>query len=301
MFYAVAKGRIPGIYRSWKECEENVKKFKFPKYRKFKNRDSAIEFIKQHNPNFTFQTSTLQKSIVTDFFNTTKPITMKKTEKPEKKHWRSPIVKITKHEKEYDYYVYTDGSCINNGSNKAKAGIGIYFGEDDFRNVSERVIGKQTNNIAALLAIIKTHSIIKDDLNAGKKICIVSDSLYSLKCIGDYGYRMSKNNWKKDIPNKNLVRKIFELYGDEKRVMFKHINSHITIDDIHSKGNDMADKLANKALGVVSKSSNRVYLNVKYSEKDECKLLGGKWDHDKKKWYTLSNNVHYDRVVKKYR
>lgn len=29
----------------------------------------------------------------------------------------------------------------------------------------------------------------------------------------------------------------------------------------------------------------RIYLNCPYSEKDECKSLGGKWDKDQKKWY----------------
>ena len=34
-------------------------------------------------------------------------------------------------------YVYTDGACIHNGKKYAKAGIGIFFGLGDKRNVSE--------------------------------------------------------------------------------------------------------------------------------------------------------------------
>ena len=33
-------------------------------------------------------------------------------------------------------YVYTDGACINNGKPNARAGIGVYFGENDSRNIS---------------------------------------------------------------------------------------------------------------------------------------------------------------------
>ena len=44
-----------------------------------------------------------------------------------------------------DYYVYTDGACSNNGRENASAGIGIYFGENDARNASQRIIGKQSN------------------------------------------------------------------------------------------------------------------------------------------------------------
>ena len=45
-----------------------------------------------------------------------------------------------------DIIVYTDGACIHNGKPNAKAGMGVYFGKDDPRNLSKRVDGKQTNN-----------------------------------------------------------------------------------------------------------------------------------------------------------
>jgi len=32
-------------------------------------------------------------------------------------------------------------------------------------------------------------------------------------------------------------------------------------------------------------SQNNTYLNCPYSEKEECKKLGGKWDPFRKKWY----------------
>jgi len=36
--------------------------------------------------------------------------------------------------------VFTDGSCSNNGKDNAKAGIGIYFSENDPRNISQRLL-----------------------------------------------------------------------------------------------------------------------------------------------------------------
>ena len=41
-----------------------------------------------------------------------------------------------------DYYVYTDGACSKNGTCNASAGIGIYFSQNDSRNVSMRLSGK---------------------------------------------------------------------------------------------------------------------------------------------------------------
>ena len=70
---------------------------------------------------------------------------------------------------EIDYYVYTDGACSNNGKASACAGIGIFFGKDDIRNVSRKVVGKQTNNTAELTAIIDTYPVIYLDLVSVKK------------------------------------------------------------------------------------------------------------------------------------
>lgn len=44
-FYAVRKGRIPGIYLTWKECEAQVKGYPYPSYRKFDTLEEAENFI----------------------------------------------------------------------------------------------------------------------------------------------------------------------------------------------------------------------------------------------------------------
>lgn len=44
-FYAVKRGRIPGIYTSWKECEEQIKGFSDAKFKKFRTKELAEEYI----------------------------------------------------------------------------------------------------------------------------------------------------------------------------------------------------------------------------------------------------------------
>lgn len=153
---------------------------------------------------------------------------------------------------EYDYYVYTDGACSNNGKADALAGIGIFFGIGDSRNLSKKIQGKQTNNAAELTAIIETYNIIENDIISGKKIAIVSDSEYAINCILSYGEKCSKKGWNVDIPNKELVKTAYDLYKDKKNVRFIHIKAHTNNTDIHSIGNDNADKLANIAIGLES-------------------------------------------------
>jgi ribonuclease HI len=149
-----------------------------------------------------------------------------------------------------DYYVYTDGSCSNNGRVNAMAGIGIYFGENDPRNVSERVSGKQSNNTGELGAIIRLYDIIQEDIASGKKIGVISDSVYAIRCVTTYGKKCEEGAWKGEVPNKEMVKKVYELYKGKSNVRFMHVMAHTGKTDRHSVGNDGADRLANEAIGL---------------------------------------------------
>ena len=146
------------------------------------------------------------------------------------------------------YYIYTDGACINNGKENAKAGIGIYFQENDSRNVSKRISGKQSNNKAELLAIIVAYFIIEKDVDAGKNIVFVTDSEYAIRCFTTYGEKCEKQGWKKDIPNKELVQQGYELFKNTPNISLKHIHAHTGATDVHSIGNAKADALAKQCL-----------------------------------------------------
>lgn len=209
-YYAVAVGKNVGIFENWNDCKLSVSGFRGAIYKKFDSKSEAESFIQNNQTHETLPT------MITD---------------------------------EPDYYVYTDGACSNNGKASACAGIGIFFGKDDPRNVSRKVIGKQTNNTAELRAIIETYPLIHDDIIAGKKVAIVSDSEYAIKCATSYGEKCNKTGWKKEIPNKELVKTLYDLYV-ETSVQFIHIRAHTDNTDVHSIGNDYADKLANMAIGL---------------------------------------------------
>jgi len=201
-----------------------------------------------------------------------------------------------------DYYVYTDGACSKNGSIDAAAGIGIFFGIDDPRNISRRIVGKQTNNIAELTAIIQTFSIIETDILSGKNVAIVTDSEYAIRCCTSYGEKCSKKAWIDDIPNKDSVRSAYELYKNQSKISFIHIKAHTDNTDIHSIGNAHADRLANEAIGVdisyQRPSTSKIFLKVPFIKKDEVKKLGGLWDASKKKWYIYQDNANKDEILK---
>lgn len=48
-FYAVRIGNKPGIYKTWGECEKEVRGFKGAKFKKFKKHEDALEFLKAND------------------------------------------------------------------------------------------------------------------------------------------------------------------------------------------------------------------------------------------------------------
>lgn len=195
--------------------------------------------------------------------------------------------------------VYTDGACVNNGKPDARAGFGVWFGENDPRNVSESFTGPQTNNRAELLAIIKALTILRDDIEKGRKINIFTDSSYSIRCCTTYGEKMSKKSWKKkgkDIPNVEIVKVAYNFCKKYNNINFSHVLAHTGMQDEHSIGNDNADRLANLAVGITecpyARIKKKLYLNVPYEEKDEAKKMGAKWDKKKKRWFIESKNKY---------
>ena len=97
---------------------------------------------------------------------------------------------------------------------------------------------------------------------------------------------------KKPIPNQDLVKKAYYLYKNKKNIVLKHIKAHTGKQDEYSLGNEMADKLANKAIGIDScLYDNKIYLNVSYNEND-AKNLGAKWDKNKNGLYLMIININ---------
>jgi ribonuclease HI len=206
-FYAVAKGRHTGLFSTWKECQSSVIGFPNARFKKFETREEAERFI---HP---------EPDLVT---------------KPECTETDGS-----------DYYVYTDGGCSNNGKRNAVSGIGIFFGVGDPRNVSRRIQGKQTNNTAELTAILEAYPLIEEDIVLDKRITIVSDSEYAIRCVTSYGDKCEKQGWP-EMPNRELVKAVYDLYKDTS-VQFMHIKAHTNRKDIHSVGNSHADSLATMA------------------------------------------------------
>ena len=280
-FYAVANGRNTGIFTNWNDCKNSVNGYRNAKYKKFDTKEEANYFFnknKRHTNDDNIQSQNKCKDSLDE----------------------SGCIETNKDNYNAEQYVYTDGSCVNNGTSNAIAGIGIYFGINDNRNVSKKLKGKQTNNTSEISAIIEVYHIIESDIKKGYKIVIVSDSEYAIKCCTTYGKKCDMKGWVEDIPNKVLVKNAYELYKDKPNVKFMHIKSHTNNTDKHSIGNYNADKLANLSIGLEKcpyEKTDRIYLNVPFVKKEDIKKFGGKWDKDKKKWFVFNNNKDIETIL----
>lgn len=148
------------------------------------------------------------------------------------------------------FIIYTDGACKNNGSANAKSGIGIHFSLTNkikINDISEKLItDKHTNNKAELTAILKSLELC-DKYNINEKIVIYTDSDYSIKCITLWYKEWVLQNKTKDRKNIDILHKINHYY-QKYDIIFNHIRSHTGLTDIHSKGNEIADRLATECL-----------------------------------------------------
>lgn len=140
----------------------------------------------------------------------------------------------------FDRCVYTDGSCKKNGKSDATGGYGIYFGENDPRNVSKQLQRKKiTNNVAELIAVIECFKLLDPTIKTG----IYTDSQYAILCCTTYGEKCKKKKWDATIPNVDLVKEGYELCQGSNASLI-HVTAHTLKCDIHSNGNREADKLA---------------------------------------------------------
>ena len=162
--------------------------------------------------------------------------------------------------------MYTDGGCLNNGHQNAIAGCGIYFTTDDKRNTSFKLKKKGnykiTNNRAELKAILRAIKILKSEIEDKKIIVIHTDSKYSITSFVSNSLKQKLPN---DVPNYDYVIKGNNICKKYSNIKFHHIKAHSGKRDIHSIGNENADRLANIALD--KNSTDTVITFGKYKNK----------------------------------
>lgn len=172
MFYAVAKGFRPGIFKTWDECKQSVQGYSGAKYKKFKTEEEAQQFI------YSVNTSETQ-CIEADYYVYTD----------------GACSNNGFHNAKAGYGVYFGEGDVRN--------VSMQLFDGPLTNNRAELEG-----VLCALQIIASE-LEKD---CSKTFCIATDSEYVLLCVGSYGDKLSKKvNGFVNVPNGQLVKQVYEL------------------------------------------------------------------------------------------
>ncbi len=187
-FYAVARGRKTGIFRSWPEAERQVKGFAGARFKSFKTEQEALAFLK--DPSYTNSASS------TENFDCAQR--GKKTKGPQSANCDYP---------ENAVMVYTDGGAIGN---PGPGGYGVVF---ETGETFSGGFNLTTNNRMELLAVIVALEALDGET---RPICLHSDSRYVVNGITkNWAKAWKRRGWKKSdgtpAMNPDLWQRLLDL------------------------------------------------------------------------------------------
>ncbi|ESU06764.1 hypothetical protein FGSG_01443 [Fusarium graminearum PH-1] len=248
-YYAVAVGSKPGIYDTWSEVERSIKGVPGARHKKFNTWEDAKDFIIKNGTPETCQALGIASA---------------SGQQAQQAHYQPPQAHYqpqqAQHQPQKTQYesaaeqeqpaqeairIYTDGSSLGNGKPGCSAGLGVFFGTGDMRNLSERLPGlPQTNQRAELLAILRAMEMVP--LN--QVIEIWTDSKYSINCVTEWHTNWEKRGWRtaqgKPVMNLDIIRDILAKKREREAAgavtKFQWVKGHGS-----NPGNIEADRLAN--------------------------------------------------------
>lgn len=220
-YYAVRRGRNPGIYRTWPECQKQVSGFVNARYKSFTTEAEAKEFLKG------------------------------KDNYPAKK----TVKKESYNLKDFSIVVYTDGGSRNHGNVKGghvkttdKAAWAYHINHQG--QVYEGTNGEfgATNNRMEIMALIESIKRLNELQLQQEKIIFVLDSQYVLNAIT----KSWLNGWKRrgykkadgtTPANVELWKELDSLLPTIKDKTFSWTKGHA-----QDEGNNRVDALLNETM-----------------------------------------------------
>ena len=122
-YYVVKKGLLPGIYKSWTQCQEQVDGYPGAIFKKFNNMTDAVNFL--HSTDFILNNENNNNNNN----NNTNKNKQKETFREKIKH--KDLDPFNQDNNTYlkDYtYIFCDGSAIHNNNYKSiRCGFGVFI------------------------------------------------------------------------------------------------------------------------------------------------------------------------------
>ncbi|KAI0782454.1 ribonuclease H-like protein [Irpex lacteus] len=158
--------------------------------------------------------------------------------------------------------VYTDGSCIHNGDEDARAGSGVWFGNDDPRNIAVRVPGPhQTNQTGEIYAVNRAAAVVPPFA----PLHIISDSKYVIEGLTAHLHNWTDKGWIGVANAEHFRAAAYQLRKRSAVTTFEWTKGHEG-----TEGNEGADALA--GVGARKPINTETTLNIP----NEWNLTGAK-------------------------
>ncbi|XP_048387391.1 ribonuclease H1 isoform X1 [Stegostoma tigrinum] len=247
-YYAVKAGRKPGVYATWDECKEQVDKFPNASFKKFGTEDDAWSFVRNVESSSQATSTECSDQIKSTIKNLEDcnggKRSLSSDDETCPKRFKSAQSFIDLEQK-FTYMgdavaVYTDGCCSGNGRNRARAGIGVYWGPGHSLNLSERLPGRQTNQRAEIVAACRAIEQAKE-YNI-EKLVIFTDSMFTINGITKWIKSWKCNGWRlstgESVIHKEDFERLDKLTSDI-NIEWMHVPGHAGF-----PGNEAADSLA---------------------------------------------------------
>lgn len=256
-FYAVKKGRIPGIYRTWVEAKAQVDGFSGAEYKSFEKITDATSYMdwtqeekqevmqpaEDNLKNAIEKVKLASKNIKNQPANSVNNIKEKKLDM-----FKEEAIQNS------DYYatVYTDGGSRNTGASKkggkvAKTDKAAWAYLIEYNDKKIDGAGGElgaTNNKMEMTAFINAmKKIIELGFNE-EKILFCLDSQYVINGTTEWMSGWKKRGWKKangPLLNKELWQEIDQLVPNFPNMEFQWVKGHAG-----QAGNEYVDSLLNE-------------------------------------------------------
>ncbi|GAA5796749.1 hypothetical protein HPULCUR_002124 [Helicostylum pulchrum] len=234
-FYAVRRGRNPGVYKTWAECQKNTDGFHRAVFKKFATEKEAQMFAIDSSPDYNPLPQEYER--ITPLVENKRKMSDELILPAKRSRTEAPLF-----ERKKVTVVYTDGASSNNGKAHARAGYGVYWGDNDPRNASVRLDGeKQTNQRAEASAV---NHALEQSQGGTELLEIMTDSMYVINAATVWSKKWAKNEWKStnraEVQNRDLFERMLKLIQSRKGpVKFTYVPGHQGVE-----GNEKADQLA---------------------------------------------------------
>ena len=289
-FYAVSKGHAPGIYCSWKDVVQQIRRHPNPKFKKFSSLKDANLYMRKESfwlsvgktaasvaahvtfsvvssifSLLTFAGKALLDTCVTALTKLNEPTQRVPSKKflpvkkllPAKKVLDTKPVKIDvdvmrEHMRERALVAFTDGACHLNGSIMARAGYAVVWPYRRELDFAAPLLGKeQTSDRAEFMAALHClDTANRIDPSQRQKLIIYTDSKEVIHTMTRSVHALVMSGWQNPAVRNIDIIKIMYSSMTTRKVELKFVKAHTGRSDFMSKFNDKADWMAKRAIAL---------------------------------------------------